>query len=73
MKYVSTSGTTSSTTTGTKGTITASSLNVRKEPNKTSEKVGGYLQGDTVTILETKDGWGRTDKGWISMNYVKTN
>lgn len=75
MKYVSTSGSTSSTTTttGTKGTITASSLNVRKEPNKTSEKVGGYFQGDTVTILETKDGWGRTNKGWISMNYVKTN
>ena len=75
MKYVSTSGstTTSTTTSGTTGTVTATSLYIRKEPSKTAEAVGGYTQGDTITILETKDGWGRTNKGWVSMNYVKTN
>ena len=72
MKYVSTSGTTS-TTSGTTGTITASSLFIREQPDKNAKAVGGYTKGETVTILETKDGWGRTNKGWISMNYVKTN
>ena len=37
--------------------------------------VGSYKRGQTVTILEqTRVGvtlWGRTDKGWICMDYVK--
>jgi uncharacterized protein YgiM (DUF1202 family) len=54
-----------------KGTITATNLNIRKEPKIDSESLGGYKKGETVEILETKDGWGRTDKGWISLDYVK--
>ena len=46
-------------------------LYIRKEPKKTAEVVGSYKNGDKVTILETKNGWGRTDKGWISLDYVK--
>lgn len=57
----------------TTGTVTASTLNIRKEPSEDAEKVGYYEKGDTVKILEEKDGWGRTDKGWISMDYVKKN
>ena len=53
--------------TNTKGVITASELNIRKEPNTTSKIMGNYIKGDVVTILETKDGWGRTNKGWIRM------
>lgn len=70
-----TSSTTTSTTVtaGTKGTITASALNIRKEASKTSDKVGSYKQGDSVEILEVKDNWGRTDKGWISLTYFKAN
>lgn len=56
--------------TGT-GTVTASSLNIRKEANTDSEKVGAYEKGDTVKILEVKGDWGRTDKGWVNMKYVK--
>ena len=48
-------------------------LNIRKEPSTSAESIGKYVKGDKVTILETKDGWGRTDKGWISMDYVKSN
>lgn len=59
-----------STTTGTKGTITAESLNIREGAGTEYESVGGYAKGEVVTILETKDGWGRTDKGWISLKYV---
>ena len=74
MNYVKMDGTTSgSTSTTGEATVTASELNIRKEPSTTAESVGKYVKGDKVTITETKDGWGKTDKGWISMNYVKTN
>ena len=59
----------SAVTDGSKGTIT-SGLNIRKEASSSSDKVGEYKKGDEVTILETKGNWGRTDKGWISLNYV---
>lgn len=56
-------------TTGT-GTI-RSGLNIRKEPDAGSEKVGSYSEGDSVTILEVNGQWGRTDQGWINLEYVK--
>lgn len=62
---------TDSSETGTKGTITASSLYIRKGAGTKYDTVGKYSKGDVVTILETKNNWGRTDKGWISLKYVK--
>lgn len=74
MDYVDMGTTSSSTTskseTGT-GTVTASSLYIRKKADKTSDTVGAYYKGDKVEILEVSGGWGRTDKGWISLDYVK--
>jgi len=69
MKYVEMD---QSVTTGTKGkgTVTADALNIRKEPAEGAEKVGKYVKGDVIEILEVKNGWGRTDKGWVSMAYV---
>ncbi len=58
------------TTSGTKGVVVTNELNIRKEASTNGERVGAYSYGDRVTILETKNGWGRTDKGWISLNYV---
>ena len=52
-----------------KGTVTTD-LNIRKEGNDKAEIVGQYKKGETVTITEVKDGWGKTDKGWISMKHV---
>ena len=46
-------------------------LNIREEPDPASAKVGAYTEGEHVTIIEVKDGWGRTDKGWINLDYVK--
>ena len=46
-------------------------LNIREEPNADSAKVDVYKEGDRVVILEVIDGWGRTDKGWINLDYVK--
>ncbi len=54
-----------------KGTVTASELNIRKSPSKTAKSVGSYKKGDKVTILEVDGSWGKTDKGWISLDYVK--
>ena len=46
-------------------------LNIRKEPDPSAERLDAYREGDRVTILEVKDGWGRTDRGWIKLDYVK--
>lgn len=54
-----------------KGTVTASGLHIRKDADIKSESIGGYKKGDSVEILEVKNGWGRTDKGWIFLDYVK--
>lgn len=56
---------------GKTGTITASELNIREGAGSSYDSIGKYKKGDEVTIIETKNGWGRTSKGWISMNYVK--
>ena len=55
-----------------KGVITANGLNVREDASKNAKVVGNYSKGDVVVVLELKNGWGRTDKGWILMDYVKT-
>ena len=55
-----------------KGVITANGLNIRSEASSDGKIQGAYNKGDVVTILETKNGWGRTSKGWIKMDYVDT-
>lgn len=64
------SGTTTTTTSGQTGTVTASELRIRQSAASTAAVVGSYKKGDKVTVLETSNGWGRTDKGWVSLNYV---
>ena len=54
--------------TGT-GTI-VTGLNIRKDPDPESERVGTYSEGDAVTVLEVSGQWGRTDQGWINLKYV---
>ena len=56
-------------------TVIADCLRVRKDPSTSAEIVGYYYEGAKVQILETRSvngmTWGRTAKGWISMDYVK--
>jgi len=62
-----------STSANIKGVINANGLNIRSAPSTTEGKVqGSYNKGDVVTILETKNGWGRTNKGSIKMEFVTT-
>lgn len=60
---------------GFTATITADALRIRKGPGTGNTIVGAYEQDETVTILELAQVgvtlWGRTDKGWICMDYVK--
>ena len=56
-------------------TVTADCLNVRSSASTSAKIVGYYYEGAKVTILETQKvgsiTWGKTSKGWISMQYVK--
>lgn len=66
-----TNNTNSTTNTGTgNGTVLASTLNVRESADGNAKVVDVYKKGDKINVLETKNGWGRTNKGWVSMTYV---
>ena len=67
MKYVKLAEPTYSTG---KGTVTTT-LNIREKADADSDKVGSYKEGDKITITKVDDGWGKTDKGWVNMKYVK--
>ena len=72
MAYVKMDETTITSTYKTgKGTITASELNIRESDSINSKSLGSYKKDDKVEILEVKGEWGKTDKGWINLKYVK--
>lgn len=56
------------------GTVTCAVLNVRSGAGITYGIVGYYYKGNSVTVTETKavgsTTWGKTAKGWVSMDYV---
>lgn len=63
-----------------KAKVTAKSgLNIRKESNSKSAKLGALEYGTNVTITQTKNGWGKTSitlnkkkvTGWIYLKYIK--
>ena len=60
------------------GTVyNCSSLRIRSGAGTSNAQVGSYRKGTSVSIYETvtvnSDIWGRTDKGWICLRYVKLN
>lgn len=68
------------TQTGTKaestkyGQVTASRLNVRRSPSKSSLKIGGLARGTVVRILDTEGQWvrvlGEDAEGWVFSSYL---
>ena len=51
--------------------VTANSgLNIRTGASTSYNRVGGYVKGSIVTILAESNGFGKTDKGWISLAYT---
>ncbi len=52
--------------------ITANSgLNIRKGADTSYKKIGAYSKNTKVTIIAEKNGWGKTEKGWISLIYCQ--
>ena len=53
---------------------TYTGVNIRTAPGTGNAAVGKYLPGTTVEILEVTtygaSKWGRTDKGWVCMDYI---
>lgn len=45
-------------------------LNIRSGASTSYNRVGGYAKDSIVTILAESNGWGKTDKGWISLAYT---
>lgn len=46
-------------------------LNIRSAPNSSSAKIGSYKKGELVQLIaKTSNNWYRTDKGYISGEYV---
>lgn len=64
---------TNANTTNIKAVVNANGLNIRSEASTNGKVQGAYNKGDVITILETENGWGRTNKGWIKLEYVNTN
>nr|DAG38904.1 MAG TPA: N-acetylmuramoyl-L-alanine amidase [Caudoviricetes sp.] len=45
-------------------------VNVRFGPSTSYGKVGSYACGAVVEVAATQNGWGKTLKGWVSMDYL---
>ena len=58
----------------TVGRVTADALRIRPAPGVVNSILGFYYQNDMVMISEKvlvgTTYWGKTDKGWISLDYV---
>ena len=51
--------------------ITANTgLNIRAGASTSYNRIGGYSKNSIVTILAESNGFGKTDKGWISLAYT---
>ena len=75
LKYVKpvTTTTTSGKAVNYRVRITASSLNVRKEPNASAKITTTVKKDNVFTIVEEKNGWGKlkSGAGWINLSYTK--
>ena len=54
----------------TTGYVNAPSLNVRTGPGTQYAVCGQVTEGYKLSVLETRDGWGRLEDGWVSLKYV---
>ena len=50
--------------------ITASSLRIRQGASTSYRQIGSYSRNKIVTILATSKNWGKTDLGWICLDYT---
>ena len=53
------------------GTVTGGALNIRKEADITSERVGTLKDGTQIEILEAGKDWHRITEGYVMAKWVK--
>ena len=53
--------------------IAKEGLNIRKEPNTECSILGAYVYNTSKDIYEIKNNWGRTNDGWICLDYTDYN
>ena len=56
---------------GKKVRITADVLNIRNGAGTQFDVVGVYTKDTICELIEIRDGWGKTSRGWISLEYVQ--
>ena len=56
-----------------KAEATIPKLRVREAPNSEAETIDTISQGQSVTIVREKDGWGKTKfgNGWVNLKYTR--
>ena len=52
-------------------TVITDGLNMRLEPNTSSDSKGKLKKGDRITIFESKNGWAKSYGYWVSEQYLK--
>lgn len=45
-------------------------LNLRKKPNTSSNIIKAFVKGTSLKIYEISGNWGRTDGGWVCLDYT---
>ncbi|RKD28283.1 hydrolase Nlp/P60 [Lacrimispora algidixylanolytica] len=50
--------------------VKADSMNIRKEPSKSSDSVGQALADERFEVLDQTDGWVKISSGYLSSDYV---
>lgn len=67
----SSSSSTSNSGAGTyKVTTNFSPLNIRSGAGTNYKVVGSYAKGTSITVTEVKGGWAKTNKGWVSTQWI---
>ena len=59
------------TPTENKVQVTASALRLREGPGTNYKTIGSLAKYTIVTVKEIKNNWGKTEQGWIALEYTK--
>lgn len=61
------------TNTNYQAKITASSLRIRQGASTSYRQIGSYPRNTIVTIYAVSGNWGKTNRGWICLDYTTKN
>lgn len=53
--------------------VSGENVNIRVNPDKSAEAVGKYEKNEKVRITDSVAGWAKTDRGWVSGEFLSYN